>query len=220
VPRPRFLTADPDLRARLLGSARRELAAKGYEAASLNRILEDAGLSKGAFYYYFDDKADLAVTVLEDAMAPYLAELEAMQPADDVAGFWAEMEAMNARSLARLAEHPDEADLFTRLGVAFREDEALLARVMPLIARQAKSLALWRRGQELGAIRHDLPIEVLVATIQAIKQSLIPLYLPKGAPTTPEALASLAAAQWDMARRILAPVAASSPEQAAAGVAP
>jgi AcrR family transcriptional regulator len=215
VPRPRFLTADPDLRARLLGSARRELASRGYEAASLNRILEDAGLSKGAFYYYFDDKADLAVTVLEDAMAPYLAELDAMQPAVDVPGFWAAMEAMNARSLARLAEHPDEADLFMRLGAAFREDEALLARVMPLIARQAKGLALWRRGQELGAIRSDLPIEVLVATIQAIKQSLIPLYLPKDAPPSPEALSRLAAAQWDMARRILAPV-----DAPAIGVAP
>lgn len=206
MPRPRFFTADPDLRARLLGSARRELSSKGYEAASLNRILEDAGLSKGAFYYYFDDKADLAVTVLEDAMAPYLTELDGMHPAVDVATFWAEMEAMNARSLARLAEHPDEADLFMRLGAAFREDEALLARVTPLIARQAKGLALWRRGQELGAIRSDLPIEVLVATIQAIKQSLIPLYLPKDAPPQPEALTRLARAQWDMARRILAPV--------------
>jgi AcrR family transcriptional regulator len=45
-----------------LEAAAKEFVAHGFEAASLNRILDDAGISKGAAYYYFDDKTDLYAT--------------------------------------------------------------------------------------------------------------------------------------------------------------
>src|SRR5689334_5750559 len=62
--RPRFERAAPEKREALLDAAATEFAAHGYETASLNRILLSAGLSKGSFYYYFEDKADLAAAVL------------------------------------------------------------------------------------------------------------------------------------------------------------
>ena len=37
------------------------LTAHGFENASLNRIIKKAGISKGAMYYYFDDKMDLYI---------------------------------------------------------------------------------------------------------------------------------------------------------------
>ena len=65
MPRPRFTRAAPALQESLLDAAAREFAEHGYDGASLNAILLAAGLSKGAFYYYFDDKTDLAAAVLE-----------------------------------------------------------------------------------------------------------------------------------------------------------
>ena len=67
MPRPRFLKLDPERQAHRFvecgeGRICRE---SGFEQASYNRIIERAGLSKGAMYYYFDDKLDLYVTVLE-----------------------------------------------------------------------------------------------------------------------------------------------------------
>ena len=56
MPRPRIARLAEDKRTRILEAAAKEFAAAGYENASLNRILEHAGLSKGAAYYYFDDK--------------------------------------------------------------------------------------------------------------------------------------------------------------------
>src|SRR3954467_846977 len=70
MPRPRYERAAPELKTAILSAARKELARAGYEGASLNRILEEAGLSKGAFYYYFDDKDDLVATVLLDMYRP------------------------------------------------------------------------------------------------------------------------------------------------------
>ncbi len=65
MPRPRFNKLAPEKRERIMEAAAKEFAAYGYEGASLNRILEQAEVSKGAAYYYFDDKADLFVSATD-----------------------------------------------------------------------------------------------------------------------------------------------------------
>ncbi len=44
-----------------------EFTAKNYENASLNVILKNAGISKGTFYYHFQDKQALYVFLLQSA---------------------------------------------------------------------------------------------------------------------------------------------------------
>lgn len=44
---------------RILQAARAEFVRYPYEKTSINRILADAGVPKGSFYQYFDDKSDL-----------------------------------------------------------------------------------------------------------------------------------------------------------------
>lgn len=52
-------------RAMLLASAREVVAKEGYEGASVNRIAEEAGFSKGAFYSNFASKEELFLEMLE-----------------------------------------------------------------------------------------------------------------------------------------------------------
>ena len=75
MPRPRFDNLSTERRHDLLERAATEFALHGYEGASLNSILSGAGLSKGVFYYYFDDKADLFATVTDFAMQSVLGPL-------------------------------------------------------------------------------------------------------------------------------------------------
>ena len=65
MPRPRFNRLPPVKRERIMEAAAKEFAAHGFDGASLNRILEQAEISKGAAYYYFDDKADVFLTVVQ-----------------------------------------------------------------------------------------------------------------------------------------------------------
>ena len=51
----------------LIGAALDEFIAKSYENASLNVILKNAGISKGTFYYHFQDKQALYLFLLEAA---------------------------------------------------------------------------------------------------------------------------------------------------------
>jgi len=46
-------------RQELIDAAIKEFGEKGYENASLNNILKEARISKGTFYYHFDNKEDL-----------------------------------------------------------------------------------------------------------------------------------------------------------------
>lgn len=43
-------------RLRILNAAAREFAQSGYDGASTNRIVEYAGIAKGALFHYFKDK--------------------------------------------------------------------------------------------------------------------------------------------------------------------
>ncbi|MCR3923473.1 MAG: TetR/AcrR family transcriptional regulator [Firmicutes bacterium] len=53
---------------RVLEAALDEFADKEYEAASLNRIIQNAGISKGSMYHYFQNKEDLYMYILSTVM--------------------------------------------------------------------------------------------------------------------------------------------------------
>jgi AcrR family transcriptional regulator len=49
----------------LVAAARKRFAAVGYEAASLDDVAEDAGVTKGALYHHFGGKRELFAAVFE-----------------------------------------------------------------------------------------------------------------------------------------------------------
>ena len=68
-------TRDPEgTRALLVENAFREIHAHGYAGASLDRILANTGVTKGALYHHFKSKADLLHAVIDDAIQPMVVE--------------------------------------------------------------------------------------------------------------------------------------------------
>ena len=63
-------------RSAIIGSAAVEFGKSGYTAASLNRILEGSHATKGAMYFHFDSKEDLARAVMDTALERYAATTE------------------------------------------------------------------------------------------------------------------------------------------------
>jgi AcrR family transcriptional regulator len=62
--RGKRLPAD-DRRAHILDAARKVFAAQGYASSNVAAICEHAGIARGTFYLYFDNKADILVALLE-----------------------------------------------------------------------------------------------------------------------------------------------------------
>lgn len=187
MPRPRFEKLEPERRLAILRVAAEEFADHGYEASSYNRIIERSGLSKGAIYYYFDDKEDLYATVLRDAMQRLVID------AGDVSGtvapeeFWREFEVWYVRSLQRFQEEPHAVGLARSLVKALSRGAA--TGVLAELRAFARGFmeAFLAHGQSIGAIRRDLPHDLLLAIVMALEEG-IDLWLGEriGAMSEPE----------------------------------
>src|SRR5258705_13817864 len=73
---PRLVRTE-DTRRRLLEAARRVFLKRGWFGTSLEMIVREAGLTKGAVYSRFKSKADLFLALLEERIAERIVDTEA-----------------------------------------------------------------------------------------------------------------------------------------------
>jgi AcrR family transcriptional regulator len=158
MPKPRFAALDPVKREKILRIAAEEFAAHDYAGASYNRILERCGVSKGAAYYYFKDKADLYVTVLRECARRYIEFLGTPRSVDSIEDYWREATRMTLRGFAFLRAEPSAAGLVRTLA---RSGGAVPFPELREVYR-GWYLAWIERGQRLGAVRKDLPADLLL----------------------------------------------------------
>ena len=59
MPSNTFLNLPEDKQTRLMDAASWEFSAKPFNEVSINKIIQDAGIPRGSFYMYFQDKEDL-----------------------------------------------------------------------------------------------------------------------------------------------------------------
>ena len=70
---------------KLIEIAKKEFLAKGYEKASLRKICADANVTTGAMYFFFKNKQDLFLNVVEEK-AEHLLTLVKRQTKSEVSG--------------------------------------------------------------------------------------------------------------------------------------
>ena len=171
MPRPRFETLDPERRHRILASAAESFRRGGLYGASLNDILAVAGISKGVFYYYFDDKLDLYATVVDEAVRRFEAVFEERPPVEELSAsnFWSSLED-NYRSLFRFAgSNAGVVGLVETLADVRLEDVEQLgfdARCLSWLQNYLE------RGQTLGLVRSDLPMKVLTQLAASVDTAM------------------------------------------------
>ena len=163
--RPRFANLDVDTRFRILETAAEEFAARGFEGVSLNQLIDRLGMSKGSFYYYFDDKADLFTTVADLAWAIVLPVEQLDLESFNAENYWASLEALMQEARSRVRANPWLVG-FTRL----MYDPPEISGVRDAMAEKFNEARQWqaeliRRGQEFGTVRSDLPVELLQALL-------------------------------------------------------
>ena len=164
MPLPRFDKLPPERKSQIIEAATLEFVEHGPAKASVNRILKAAELSKGAFYYYFHDKDDLWLAVMEHAMAPLWAAMHWSGDVDHPDDWWQQVEASTLSAVAVMAEHPAPVQLMR--GAWHHPDSAVLARLLaPFEAIFAELLGA---GQLIGSVRNDLPQDLLVSVSMAM----------------------------------------------------
>lgn len=76
---------DPVKRMQILEGAKRVFMKMGFDAASMNDVTREAGVSKGTLYVYFANKEELFTAMIETERAAFVAALRvALEEHDDV----------------------------------------------------------------------------------------------------------------------------------------
>ncbi|MFD3811261.1 TetR/AcrR family transcriptional regulator [Rhodococcus sp. NPDC058639] len=149
-------------RNQILDGARRCFAEYGYEGATVRRLEEATGLSRGAIFHHFKDK---------DGLFLALAQEDAKRMADVAAN-----EGL-VQVMRDMLSSPDQFDwLGTRLEITRR------LRTDPEFAKKwtqhsaeltAATVGRLERQREAGRLRDDVPTEVLVGYLDLVLDGLI-----------------------------------------------
>ena len=204
--RNRLENLDPERQRVLFEAASEEFAAKGFDGASLNRILERTGMSKSSLYYYFDDKADLFVTLVERSLAILFKHIGQFDPEELTAeNFWGDFERRYGKAVAFVSGN----GWLVRFGAMFyalRGDPGCGAPTGRLFqaARHWVGIIL-RRGQALGVVRGDLPESLLVDSAMGLCESLDRWVVAHWDELTPAERAALPEEHIGLFRDLLAP---------------
>jgi TetR/AcrR family transcriptional repressor of nem operon len=158
-------------RAHLLRTAATIFAERGYAATTQSDLIAASGLTKGAFYFYFPSKADLALEVLREQKGRWLTQIGERVLAEPSPAL--QLKAMLPAMLDLLERDP-AAWSVTRLTRELAADPALTAEVSKVPAEWVGFIAgLIRRGQEAGELRTgqepELIASVLVAAFDGLK---------------------------------------------------
>lgn len=203
--RHRFYKLPPEEQQAIVRVAFDEFATRGFNAASLNRIIDAAGVSKGSMYYYFDGKEDLYAHVtrialgrLFDVAGPFPVPIDREPDA-----FWATLEDHYLRLMGALAASPQTAALAR---------DWLLASGSPVLQQAQKemeqaSLPWFERvlaaGQRVRAIRKDVPQGLLIAVVFGMGQAMDAWLVTQQ--SDEQALRELVRLLFGMIRRALEP---------------
>ncbi|QDG50960.1 TetR/AcrR family transcriptional regulator [Persicimonas caeni] len=202
----RFDNLDPDKQGQILDAAAEEFGEKGYEAASINQIIQKAGISKGSMYYYFEDKRDLFDTTLRYATERMLAMTGGFDvDAITAENFWEYLQDYSRRSLDQLRNN----ELYIRLAKSFHQvmepndPEAPGAETMEWGKQVMRELL--ERGREFGRVRTDLSIDFLIQLAIAVDSVFDHWLLERWGECSEEELQELMEQHIDAMKRLLSP---------------
>jgi AcrR family transcriptional regulator len=209
----------PERRDRLFQSAAEEFAAQGFEGASLNRIIERAGIAKSSLYYYFDDKRDLFEQLIQSVIERFARDIGGFDYRTLTAEtFWPELEGLFAKGVAfseRNSWSVHMGQLFYRLRTRERRDAA--SGLMGLAGGWAT--ALLRHGMALGVVRTDLPEGLLIPSVMALVEVSDRYFLESWNRYDENERRALVARQMELLKRVCLPT-GDSPRDAGEGAPP
>jgi AcrR family transcriptional regulator len=171
---PRVSQDQLDARRReILAGARASFARYGYEGATVRRLEEETGLSRGAIFHHFRDKDSLFFAVAEDDTATMV---------ETVARHGLVQVMRNLLARAHSAEVPGWLGTQLEVSRRLRTDPEFAKRWAARSAAIAEATrARLRRQREAGVLRDDVDVDTLAQFLELAYDGLV-LRLATGQP--------------------------------------
>lgn len=176
-----FRRLPDEKRKRIFSAAVTEFSEMGYNSASMNSVVKEAGISKGSLFQYFDTKLDLFDTIVN-----YATQL-------------AKQKLRDARESTSDHSIEDRLIHIIRAGFAFIDDHPRLARIyfgllykgnvpsgssrLPRLHEQSISFlhSLLETAAQKGEINGDLELRRVAFLLNGIMQQLLHAYYTENA---------------------------------------
>jgi TetR/AcrR family transcriptional repressor of nem operon len=158
---PRRTRAPEATRERLLGAAFDEIFRHGYQAASIDSILASTGLTKGALYHHFADKAALGHAVVDEVVRGFTLRRWTMPVTESEADPVTAIQSALRNVIAESESRPELIELGCPLNNLTQEMSPLDEQFR---ARLSATFELWtgefaaalQRGRSDGSVRSDV----------------------------------------------------------------
>ena len=167
MPLARYESIDESLKTRILDVSKEEFGAHGYEGASYNKIIQKIGISKGSMYYYFENKEDLFLTCFLDEarLAGMLSfEMNKLSEVVDHDVYWDSIKMISSQQWNDVLHHPLFMSLMRQL-VSLGSDHPIFRKLNAEcegLSEYGEVMSLLEHGVQIGAIRDDVPLNVLI----------------------------------------------------------
>lgn len=166
---------EQNTRQRILLAAFNEIHLRGYQAASIQSIINQAGVTKGALYHHFRSKHDVVVSLIDEVYARYVEEtfVQPLEDSDDpisalVGIMHSIRDGMSDESVALGCPLDNLAQEMTPI------DETIRRKVERLYQYKLdKMVAAFRRGQATGRVKKDISAESISLLVMATLQGSI-----------------------------------------------
>ena len=153
----RFRNLEAHKQKRIINAALKEFTEKGYEQASTNQIVKDAGIGKGMLFYYFNSKRGLYNYLInyciEMTESQFLNLLDTSER-----DFFKRLKKMSMIKLAFLKKHPDAMNFLGTILINHAEHltEALTSRIEAL---QKAGYAKMYDNLDYSLFREDVDVK-------------------------------------------------------------
>ena len=161
-----------ETRRKLVEAALSVFARNGYERATVDEVVREAGFSKGAFYVHFESKEDLFWQMLEERIA---TQQEALRRAIDIAAPVAENERRILAAIFDLEKQdPSWPALFMEFAAHAARNEKVRDRLSSLYERwHTFTVEMLKAGQAAGKVRLDQDVDLMASVLLAVLEGFL-----------------------------------------------
>jgi AcrR family transcriptional regulator len=188
----RIVKAPDERRSELIAYAQKLFYSKGYESTSVRDIVDEIGVAKGTFYYYFDSKTAVLEAVVDELIAQAQAILQEIVADETLAAIPKWIQAFQVVGNWKI-ERKDEWIALLRL--LQKDENVLLQYKMWMQATQVLSPELAKiiaQGVEEGVFETESiqdAVEIALAIARGVRDTIYDTLLNPNRYDDPAALA-------------------------------
>lgn len=171
MPKDTFNNLSDEKKRKIFDAAVQEFSVRRFSEASINQIIKTAGISRGSFYQYFNDKEDIylyMITVIGKEKMAVISDSEVLNPNAD---FFESFYHMTKVALKWAKTKPD----YNRVGLLMElDDSEFIAKLRALSTDGlAKIKEMIERDKQRGLIKQEIDSDLVVEMMYTLNINML-----------------------------------------------